>query len=78
MIDLKKLKALKIIGYVFLVIVAVVVGVGIGQTLSGGQTKTTKTEAKQETTETALTQEQVEDFLISYFTKKDLGEHRTR
>ena len=61
MIDLKKLKALKIIGYVFLVIVAVVVGVGIGQTLSGGQTKTTKTEAKQETTETALTQEQVEE-----------------
>ena len=78
MIDLKKLKALKIIGYVFLVIVAVVVGVGIGQTLSGGQTKTTKTEAKQETTETALTQEQVEDFLISYFTKKDLGENRNR
>ena len=78
MIDFKKLKALKIIGYVFLVIVAVVVGVGIGQTLSGGQTKTTKTEAKQESTETALTQEQVEDFLISYFTKKDLGENRNR
>lgn len=78
MIDLKKLKALKIIGYVFLVIVAVVVGVGIGQSLSGGQTKTTKTEAKQESTETALTQEQVEDFLISYFTKKDLGENRNR
>ncbi|HEL9599328.1 TPA: hypothetical protein U0J99_001883 [Streptococcus suis] len=78
MIDLKKLKALKIISYVFLVIVAVVVGVGIGQTLSGSPNKITKIEAQQETIETALTQKQVEDFLINYFTKKDLGENRNR
>lgn len=79
MIDLKKLKALKLIGYVFLVIVAVVVGVGIGQSLSGSQTKASKTEeTKQETTEATLSQNQVEDFLISYFTKKDLGENRNR
>lgn len=77
MIDLGKLKALKMLGYVLLVIVACVVGVGIGQSLSGTKAKETKQETKQ-VSDDVLKEEDIEDFLIAYFTKKDLGENRKR
>lgn len=78
MIDLTKLKYLKILGYILLVIIAVVVGVGIGQSMSGSKAKEDKTQAQQTASEQNLTQEEVNEFLLHYFTKKDLGENRNR
>ena len=78
MLDETKIRYLKIIGYVFLVVIAVFVGVGIGQTSSGKTTKTEASETKQSPKEEVLTQDKVEEFLLNYFTKKDLGENRKR
>ncbi|HEM3690388.1 TPA: hypothetical protein U1D01_001652 [Streptococcus suis] len=78
MLDETKIRYLKIIGYVFLVVIAVFVGVGIGQTSSGKTTKTGTSETKQTPKEEVLTQDKVEEFLLNYFTKKDLGENRKR
>lgn len=78
MLDETKIRYLKIIGYVFLVVIAVFVGVGIGQTSSGKTTKTGASETKQSPKEEVLTQDKVEEFLLNYFTKKDLGENRKR
>ena len=78
MLDETKIRYLKIIGYVFLVVIAVFVGVGIGLTSSGKTTKTGASETKQSPKEEVLTQDKVEEFLLNYFTKKDLGENRKR
>ena len=78
MLDETKIRYLKIIGYVFLVVIAVFVGVGIGQTSSCKTTKTGASETKQSPKEEVLTQDKVEEFLLNYFTKKDLGENRKR
>ena len=78
MLDETKIRYLKIIGYVFLVVIAVFVGVVIGQTSSGKTTKTGASETKQSQKEEVLTQDKVEEFLLNYFTKKDLGENRKR
>lgn len=75
MIDPKKLKMVKIVGYVVGLILAIAVGVVLGQSALSSQTKqeTTKT-----TKTSTLTQKQVTNFLLNYYTKKDLGENRNR
>lgn len=78
MLDLTKLKYLKIVGYILLVIIAVVVGIGIGQSVSSLQAKEDNTEDQQTASEHNLTHEEVNEFLLHYFTKKDLGENRNR
>ncbi|MGT2666538.1 hypothetical protein ACVRYP_04385 [Streptococcus rifensis] len=78
MLDETKIRYLKMIGYFLLVVIAVFIGVGIGQTSSGKTTKTDEIEINQSMKEEELTQDKVEEFLINYFTKKDLGENRKR
>lgn len=78
MLDLAKIKALKIIGYILLLIVAVVIGVGVGQSMTTSEQKKENAKNQEEKTEQVLTQEQVKEFLLNYYTKKDLGENRNR
>lgn len=78
MLDLAKIKALKIIGYILLLIVAVVIGVGVGQSMTTSSTKKENAENQEAKSEQVLTQEQVKEFLLNYYTKKDLGENRNR
>lgn len=79
MLDLTKLKYLKILGYILLVIIAGVVGVGIGQSMPGSNINKDKMDYQQtKSIEQQLTQEEVEEFLLHYYTKKDLGENRNR
>ena len=77
MLDLKKIKILKIVGWILLVILAALIGFSAGQ----GSTKT-KTQPKQKTTVASssfnVKQKDVEEFLLNYYTKKDLGENRKR
>lgn len=81
MIDETKVKRLKNIIIAIAMVVLFILGYGVGQI---GQHKTTKPETTQATKKTVkedkqdITQSQVEDFLIAYFTKKDLGENRNR
>lgn len=78
MLDLAKIKALKIIGYILLLIVAVVIGVGVGQSMTTSSAKKENAENQEAKSEQVLTQEQVKEFLLNYYTKKDLGENRNR
>lgn len=78
MLDLAKIKALKIIGYILLLIVAVVIGVGVGQSMTTSSVKKENAENQEAKSEQVLTQEQVKEFLLNYYTKKDLGENRNR
>lgn len=78
MLDLAKIKALKIIGYILLLIVAVVIGVGVGQSMTTSEQKKENAENQEAKSEQVLTQEQVKEFLLNYYTKKDLGENRNR
>jgi putative uncharacterized protein gbs1132 len=78
MLDLAKIKALKIIGYILLLIVAVVIGVGVGQSMTTSEQKKENAKNQEEKSEQVLTQEQVKEFLLNYYTKKDLGENRNR
>lgn len=77
MFDVKKLKILKCVGYSLLVILAVIIGVGIGQGSSSKSIKT-KTTNENSSTKNVLSQKKVKDFLLNYYTKKDLGENRPR
>lgn len=79
MLDLKKIKILKIVGWILLVILAALIGFSAGQ----GSTKTKIQEKpKQKTTVASssfnVKQKDVEEFLLNYYTKKDLGENRKR
>lgn len=79
MLDLKKIKILKIVGWILLVILAALIGFSVGQ----ASTKTkTKEKPKQKTTVASssfnVKQKDVEEFLLNYYTKKDLGENRKR
>lgn len=78
MFDTTKLKILKIGGYCLLVILAVVIGIGVGQSTSTSHKKETSEKTTQSTTDTNLSQKQVKEFLLNYYTKKDLGENRNR
>lgn len=79
MLDLKKIKILKVVGWILLVILAALIGFSAGQ----GSTKTkTQEKPKQKTTIASssfnVKQKDVEEFLLNYYTKKDLGENRKR
>lgn len=80
MLDEEKLKKMRWIITVIGIILALLVGYGLGS--SGKKTTTTtqtQTSSKTQTKTTKnLTQKQVEKFLVAYYTKKDLGENRNR
>ena len=77
MLDLTKLKYLKIAGYILAIVVAAVVGFGIGQSLNNHSSKG-ETRKTVQTTKQAISPDQVKQFLLNYYTKKDLGENRKR
>ncbi len=78
MIDPKKLKMVKIAGYVVGIILAVAVGIVLGQSALSSQTKQETTKTTKSTKTSTLTQKQVTNFLLNYYTKKDLSENRNR
>lgn len=78
MIDPKKLKMVKIAGYVVGIILAIAVGIVLGQSVLSSQTKQETTKTTKTTKTSTLTQKQVTNFLLNYYTKKDLGENRNR
>ena len=78
MLDLAKIKAIKIIGYILLLVLAVVIGVGVGQSITATNSKKEDIEQKEAQSGQVLTQDQVKEFLLNYYTKKDLGENRNR
>ena len=78
MIDPKKLKIVKIVGYVVGLILAIAVGVVLGQSVLSSQTTQETTKTTKTTKTSTLTQKQVTNFLLNYYTKKDLGENRNR
>lgn len=78
MIDPKKLKMVKIAGYVVGIILAVAVGIVLGQSALSSQTTQETTKTTKTTKTRTLTQKQVTNFLLNYYTKKDLGENRNR
>lgn len=78
MIDPKKLKMVKIAGYVVGIILAIAVGIVLGQSALSSQTKQETTKTTKTTKTSTLTQKQVTNFLLNYYTKKDLGENRNR
>ncbi|BCP62935.1 hypothetical protein SUT380_21230 (plasmid) [Streptococcus parasuis] len=77
MIDLQKVRFLKILGYTILLIISIFIGIGIGQSTKK-EIKSEKKEVVLVEEEPVLKQEQVNEFLLNYFTKKDLGENRKR
>lgn len=78
MIDPKKLKLVKIVGYVVGIILAIAVGIVLGQSALSSQTKQETTKTTKTTKTNTLTQKQVTNFLLNYYTKKDLSENRNR
>ncbi|HEL0020201.1 TPA: hypothetical protein TT917_001555 [Streptococcus equi subsp. zooepidemicus] len=78
MLDVNKLKYLKLLLYGLLVVVAVGVGIGIGQSTSTKSDKKTNVSTAQSSQKSNLTQKQIKEFLLNYYTKKDLGENRNR
>ena len=79
MLDLKKIKFLKIGGWILLVLLAALVGFAAGQGSSKAKAQEKpKKQAAVTTSSFALKQKDVEEFLLHYYTKKDLGENRKR
>lgn len=80
MIDEHQVKRLKKMGYVFAGIMLLLIGYGLG---ARGKTNNTHKESSKITTKKTenpkvMSQKQVKDFLIAYYTKKDLEENRNR
>lgn len=79
MIDTFKVKWFKRVMSGLALILVFFIGLGFGQM---GQSSQTKESPKQTTTKKTktddLTQKQVKDFLVAYYTKKDLEENRNR
>ncbi|PHV58700.1 hypothetical protein CS009_01455 [Streptococcus macedonicus] len=78
MIDPKKLKIIKLVGYGLGIILAIAVGIVLGQSALSSQTKQETTKTTKTTKTSTITQKQVTNFLLNYYTKKDLGENRNR
>ena len=80
MIDMEKLKLLKIVG----VLVGVVIVLGFVFWIGAATSAQNKAKQEAETTQetkaegSELTQEYVKEFLTAYFNKQDLGENRNR
>lgn len=77
MVDQFKVKMFKITLYVVGVIVIFLVGFGFGQIGHGSKQKD-NVPKQVKVTNKELSQKEVEKFLISYFTKKELGENDER
>lgn len=77
MVDQFKVKMFKVTIYIVGAIVVFLIGLGFGQI---GQTPKNKTDNTKQVkvTNKELSQKEVEKFLISYFTKKELGENDER
>ncbi|HFI0217461.1 TPA: hypothetical protein ACGO59_001797 [Streptococcus suis] len=79
MINEEKVNQLKMVGTIAAVVLLVIIGISIGFALKPTtETTTEPTEKVISDASDDLTRELVEDFLISYFTKKDLEENRNR
>ncbi|WP_032510568.1 hypothetical protein [Streptococcus suis] len=79
MINEEKVNQLKMVGTIAAVVLLVIIGISIGFALKPTtETTTEPTEKVILDASDDLTRELVEDFLISYFTKKDLEENRNR
>ena len=73
-----KIKIVKRIVVRITFMLAILTGVGITVTVYSKMTAEVSTVTKLEEKETQLDQETVKNFLIAYYTKKDLGENRNR
>ena len=77
-----KLKRVKVIGLVVGAVLLLLIGYGIGasgkNTSSNPSSKENKTTTIKSEKTKELTQKQVKNFLVSYYTKKDLSENRNR
>ena len=83
MLDIQKVKFFKILATVLGIVLIFLIGFGFGargQSQSSPKTITKKstTTKNSNTQDGSLTQNYVEDFLMVYYTKKDLGENRNR
>lgn len=82
MLDTNKIKFLKILAGIVGVILIFLIGFGFGSMGKSTSSTTTETKSETTTTETAeedtLTAEEVQKFLMVYYTKKDLEENRNR
>lgn len=83
MLDIQKVKFFKILATVLGIVLIFLIGFGFGargQSQSSPKTITKKstTTKNSKTQDGSLTQNYVEDFLMVYYTKKDLGENRNR
>ncbi|KAF0052057.1 hypothetical protein [Streptococcus agalactiae] len=76
MLDEKKLKLAKKIGLAFAILLALLIGYGSGK--SSLKPKQSKKIVATHKVSDKLRQKQVEDFLVAYYTKKDLGTNRNR
>lgn len=77
MIDTFKLKLIKGLGIAVAVLLIFIIGFGVGRI--GKKTKTTEKASVQKVAKgSELTQDYIKDFLIAYYTKKDLSENRSR
>lgn len=74
----KKIKIVKRIIVILTFLIGMLTGAGITLTVYSKMTPEVSTEIKSEEKETQLDQETVKNFLIAYYTKKDLGENRNR
>lgn len=73
-----KIKIVKRIVVIITFMLGILTGVGITVTVYSKITPEVSTVTKIEEKETQLDQETVKNFLIAYYTKKDLGENRNR
>lgn len=74
----KKIKIVKRITVILTFLIGMLTGAGITLTVYSKITPEVSTEIKSEEKEVQLDQETVKNFLIAYYTKKDLGENRNR
>lgn len=76
MIDTAKVKFFKVVGMIAGVVIIFLIGFGFGQINKPDQTKATK--KVEQVKSDGITEKMVNDFLIAYYTKSDLGENRER
>lgn len=80
MIDIVKVMWFKRLMSILVLILVFFLGLGFGQMGKSSQTenKPTKNTTQKASIEKELTQKQVKEFLVAYYTKKDLEENRNR
>lgn len=79
MYDHNKVKTVRNLIFIGIAIVFLIVGFSVGLTMgASGNNNTNALKAAETDVENKLTQDRVKEFLIAYYTKKDLGENRDR